>query len=54
MKVSEQFANIQNAEYFARIKSYVETCKSHNVNTHTAIQRLLEDNPYSIDELQKN
>ena len=54
MKVSGQFANIQNAEYFARIKSYIETCKSHNVNTHTAIQRLLENNPYSIDELQKN
>lgn len=54
MKVSGQFANIQNAEYFARIKSYIETCKSHDINTHIALQRLLEDNPYSIEELQRS
>ena len=52
MKVSGQFANIQNAEYFARIKSYIETCKSNNINPHTALIRLIEDNPFTIEELK--
>lgn len=52
MKVSGQFANIQNAEYFARIKSYIETCKANNINPHLALIRLIEDNPYTLDELK--
>lgn len=52
MKVSGQFANIQNATYYARIKSYIETCKAHNINSHSALLRLLEDNPYTIEELK--
>ena len=54
MKVSGQFANIQNAGYFARIKSYIETCKCHNINPHTALVRLIEDNPYTLEELKIN
>lgn len=54
MKVSGQFSNIQNAEYFARIKSYIETCKSNNINPHEALKRLIEDNPYTLDEMQIN
>ena len=54
MKVSGQFANIQNAEYFARIKSYIETCKCHNINPHTALVRLIEDNPYTLEEMKIN
>ena len=54
MKVSGQFANIQNAEYFARIKSYIATCKCHDINPHTALVRLIEDNPYTLDELKIN
>lgn len=52
MKVSGQFANIQNAEYFARIKSYIETCKSNDINPHIALVRLIEDNPYTLSELK--
>lgn len=51
MKVSGQFANIQNAEYFARIKSYIETCKTNNINPHLALVRLIEDNQYTLSEL---
>lgn len=51
MKVSGQFSNIRNAEYFARIKSYIETCKRNNINAHIAIVRLLEDKPYTLDEM---
>jgi len=52
MKVSGQFTNIKNDKYFARIKSYIETCKSHEINPHTAIVRLIEDNPYTLSELK--
>ena len=54
MKVSGQFANIQNAEYYARIKSYIETCKCYDINPHTALVRLIEDNPYTLDEMKIN
>ena len=54
MKVSGQFANIQNAEYFARIKSYIETCKSNDINPHEALVRLIEDNPYTLDDMKIN
>lgn len=54
MKVSGQFANIQNAEYFARIKSYIETCKSNNINPYEALKRLSEDNPYTLSEMKIN
>ncbi len=52
MKVSGQFANLQNAEYFARIKTYIETCKRHGINPHKALVRLIDDNPYSLAELK--
>jgi hypothetical protein len=51
MKVSGQFANIQNAEYFARVKSYIETCKSNGYNPHTALVKLIEDEPYTLEEI---
>lgn len=53
MKVSGQFANLQNAEYFARIKSYIETCKRNGKNPHIALVKLIEDKPYTLEELKK-
>ena len=52
MKVSGQFSNLQNAEYFARIKSYIETCKRNNINSHLALLRLLCDNPYTLGDMK--
>lgn len=52
MKVSGQFSNLTNAEYYARIKSYIETCKRNNINPHSALQRLIDDNPYTIEEMK--
>ena len=52
MKVSGQFSNLQNAEYFARIKSYIETCKRNNINSHSALLRLLSDNPYTLEDMK--
>ena len=54
MKVSGQFSNISNASYYARIKSYVETCKRNGLNPHTALQLLLEDSPYTIEQIKTN
>ena len=51
MKVSGQFANINNARYYANIKSYIETCKRNNINEHIAITKLLNNDAYSIDEI---
>ena len=47
-----EFANIKNAEYFTRIKSYIETCKCHGIKSHDALVRLVEDNPYTLKDLK--
>ena len=51
MKVSGQFANIESAKYYARIKSYIESCKRNGLNEHIAIVKLLNDEPYTVDEI---
>lgn len=52
MKVSGQFANIKNAEYFARLKSYIETCKRNNINIYDALCKLINDKPYKIENMK--
>lgn len=54
MKVSGQFKNISNAEYYSNIKSYIETCKRNDINVYDALIRLSEDNPYNIEEILCN
>ena len=51
MKVSGQFENIENARYYARIKSYIKTCKRNGSNEHIAIVKLLNDEPYTINDI---
>ena len=51
MKISGQFQNIGNAEYYAAIRSYLETCYRNNVNGHEALIRLLNNNPYTLEEI---
>jgi len=53
-KVSGQFKNIENARYYANIRSYIETCKRNDINEHQAIIKLLNGKPYSIFEILKN
>lgn len=52
MKVSGQFSNIQNAEYFARIKSYIETCKRNDINIYDALCKLINGEPYKIEDMK--
>ncbi len=51
MKISGQFQNITNAEYYAAIRSYIETCYRNSVNGHEALVRLIQDNPYTLEEI---
>ena len=51
MKISGQFQNITNAEYYAIIRSYIETCYRNGVNGHEALIRLINDNPYTLNEI---
>lgn len=52
MKVSGQFANIKSAEYFAKIKSYLETGHRHGYNTTMLIDMALNGNPLTIEEMK--
>lgn len=51
MKISGQFQNITNAKYYAVIRSYIETCYRNNVNGHEALVKLMNDNPYTLEEI---
>lgn len=50
-KVSGQYQNLENARYFADIKSYIETCYRNEVPVFEAISRLMSGNPYTTSEL---
>lgn len=50
-KVSGQFQNIENAKYFADIRTYLETCSRNGVNEFKALLRLTEGKPYTVTEL---
>lgn len=51
LKVSGQFQNIEYAKYYANIRSYIETCKRNGINEYEALERLLNDNQYTVDEI---
>ncbi len=51
MKIAGQFQNVKTAKYFADIKTYIETCYRNNINPTDALIRLMEDNPYTVDEI---
>ena len=51
MKISGQFESEEAAQNFARIKTYIETCRKNGVNEIQALQRLCEGNPYTVEEI---
>lgn len=53
MKISGQFQNIDTARYFANIKTYTETCKRNGILPYDALRRLMEGNPYKLEEVLK-
>lgn len=51
MKVSGQFQNIERAEDYANIRSYIETCRLYGKNEYDSLNRLVIGNPYTFSEL---
>lgn len=51
MKIAGQFQNEKTAKYYADIKTYIETCYRNDINPTDALIRLMEDNPYTVDEI---
>ena len=50
-KISGQFQNEEHAQYFANLRTYIETCSRNGVNPFQAILRLTQNNPYTFREL---
>ena len=50
-KVSGQFASVETADYYAIIRTYIETCKRNKINEMDALIRLCNGNPYSVEEI---
>lgn len=51
MKIAGQFQSIEYARYYANIKTYIETCYRNGINPTDALIRLMEDNPYTVNEI---
>ena len=54
MKVSGQFINLKNAEYYANIRSYLETGHRHGVNSSELIERALKGDPILVEEMKEH
>lgn len=50
-KVSGQFQSIEYASYFAAIRTYLETCARNGVNEFTALLRLTQGTPFTLEEI---
>ena len=51
MKISGQFQNINYVKYYANIRSYIETCKKNGINIIDACVRLMNNEPYTLDDI---
>ena len=51
LRVSGQFLNIESARNYARIRSYVETCRRNNINEIDALKSLCLDAPYTVSQI---
>lgn len=51
MKISGQFQSINYLEYYAAIRSYIETCKKNEINIINACEHLMYGNPYTLKEI---
>lgn len=51
LKISGQYQNIKSAEYFADVRTYIETCSKNGIDIFTALSRLTSGNPFALEEL---
>ena len=50
-KVSGQFESLEYARYFAKIRTYLETCARNGINEFTALLHLTQGNPFTLSEI---
>jgi hypothetical protein len=50
-KISGQFESEETAGFYARIKSYIETCRRNGINEIEALIRLSDNNPFTVAEI---
>ena len=50
-KASGQFQNVKTAQYYADVKTYIETCRKNGINEIYAMIRLFEGNPITVKEI---
>lgn len=53
-KISGQFGDVRNAQDFAMVRTYVETCKRNGRDAYEALYRLMSNDPYTVEELMQN
>ncbi len=51
MKISGQFQSLSYLQYYANIRTYIETCKKNHINIIEACIRLMNNNPYTLKEI---
>ena len=51
MKISGQFQNIQNAKYYANIRTYIEVCYRNGLNPTDALIELMNEEPISLNDI---
>ena len=54
MKSAGQFWSEESAKWYARIKTYIETCSRNGVNEYNALLRLSIGKPYTLKEILEN
>ena len=54
MKASGQFWNVESASWYARIRTYIETCRRNGVNVYNALLMLSLGKPYTLKEILEN
>ncbi len=52
LAVSFSFKNINRMKDYAMILSYIETCYRNGITRYQSLQRLLDDNPYTVEEIK--
>ena len=50
-KISGQFESVEAARYHAIIKTYTETCRRNGINEFSALKRLCDGDPYTVEEI---
>ena len=53
-KISGQFGDVKNAEDFAAVRTYIETCRRNGKDPYEALYRLMDGDPYTVEELLKS